>query len=64
VLGLKFLLKEGGCTVPTVIVALAGVVFVTEIVESSDLVACKFAEGIVLIWFPETVDVTLISTLH
>ena len=61
VLGLKLLLTEGGRVPVTFKVALAGVVFVTFApapVEDNALV------GMVLMRFPEVVEVTLIDTVH
>ena len=60
-LGLKLLLTDGGRVPLTFKVALAGVVFVTFApapVEDNALA------GMVLIRFPEVVEVTLIDTVH
>ena len=63
VLGLKPFVMDGGVTAITVIVALAGVVLVIDTIVPSSLPDAErlFAE-IVLIKFPETVEVTLTST--
>lgn len=63
VFGLKDLLSEGGDTAITVIVALAGEVFViTTGVPPSLPSAFKLLAGIVLIRFPEVIEDTLTST--
>lgn len=61
VFGEKDLFTEGGLTPSTVNVALAGVVFVIETPPPVELSALA---GIVLIWLPKVVEVTLIPTVQ
>jgi hypothetical protein len=63
VLGAKLLLSEGGWTALICRVALAGVVFVTEIVPVGSVETNVFA-GRVFTWLPAIVDVTFTVTVQ
>lgn len=63
VLGAKLLLNEGGWTLFTCNVALAGVVFVTAMVPVGS-VDFNVLVGILLMWFPAIVEVTFTVTVQ